>query len=235
MMPWFNVDDGLSSHPKTRAAGLPAIGLWTVAGSWASHYLTEGYVPEWFVVSWPQGKRLAAALVSAGLWHEADGGWQFHQWEERNRTKEEVETDRAAARARQKNYRDKRRSNGVSNGVTDSVTNAVSHTTQALPIQSEPEASNEASTTSMPRKRATRLPDDWKPTEKDTAWQHEHGIDDVTARREAEKFRDYWRAKAGRDATKIDWSATWRNWLRNVLERTPQRPGAQQSRAIWDA
>ena len=235
-MPWFNVDDGLSSHPKTRAAGLPAMGLWTVAGSWASHYLTEGYVPEWFVVSWPQGKRLASALVSAGLWHEADGGWQFHQWEERNRPKEEIEADRAAARARQKKYRDKRRTDGVTNASPNASRNGVTNATHTNTVSvTDPEASNEASTASMPRKRATRLPDDWKPTEKDTAWQHEHDVDDVTARREAEKFRDYWRAKAGRDATKIDWSATWRNWLRNVLERTPQRTGAQQSRAIWDA
>ena len=28
-----------------------------------------------------------------------------------------------------------------------------------------------------------------------------------------EMFVNYWRAKAGRDATKVDWPATWRNWL----------------------
>lgn len=27
-------------------------------------------------------------------------------------------------------------------------------------------------------------------------------------------FRDYWRAKAGKDALKADWEATWRNWCR---------------------
>jgi hypothetical protein len=28
-------------------------------------------------------------------------------------------------------------------------------------------------------------------------------------------FRDYWIAKPGKDGTKLDWFATWRNWIRN--------------------
>ena len=37
---------------------------------------------------------------------------------------------------------------------------------------------------------------------------------------EIDKFRDYWIAKAGDNATKKDWSATWRNWCRNAHERS---------------
>ncbi len=33
---------------------------------------------------------------------------------------------------------------------------------------------------------------------------------------EADKFRDYWCPKTGRDACKLDWLATWRNWMRNA-------------------
>jgi hypothetical protein len=36
--------------------------------------------------------------------------------------------------------------------------------------------------------------------------------DDV--RREAACFADHWRGKAGADARKADWEATWRNWVR---------------------
>jgi hypothetical protein len=35
---------------------------------------------------------------------------------------------------------------------------------------------------------------------------------------ETKKFVDYWRAKSGRDATKLDWPATWRNWMRRSQE-----------------
>lgn len=41
--------------------------------------------------------------------------------------------------------------------------------------------------------------------------------------RVAEKFRDYWVAKSGKDATKTDWEATWRNWVRRELEERPPR------------
>lgn len=37
--------------------------------------------------------------------------------------------------------------------------------------------------------------------------------DDV--RKEAEKFKDFWLAKAGKDARKVDWLATWRSWIRS--------------------
>ncbi len=33
---------------------------------------------------------------------------------------------------------------------------------------------------------------------------------------EADKFVDYWSARAGAGATKVDWLATWRNWCRSA-------------------
>jgi uncharacterized protein YdaU (DUF1376 family) len=36
-----------------------------------------------------------------------------------------------------------------------------------------------------------------------------------------ENFRDYWTAKAGDGATKVDWSATWRTWVRK--EKSPPK------------
>lgn len=41
--------------------------------------------------------------------------------------------------------------------------------------------------------------------------------------RETEKFRNYWAAKAGKDAAKLDWSKTWRNWLLRASESLPAR------------
>jgi hypothetical protein len=43
----------------------------------------------------------------------------------------------------------------------------------------------------------------------------------VNGRHETEKFVNYWRAKSGRDATKLDWPATWRNWMLKAAERVP--------------
>jgi hypothetical protein len=48
---------------------------------------------------------------------------------------------------------------------------------------------------------------------------------------EAAKFRDHWTAKSGRDATKHDWFATWRNWCRSdIAQRNSGRQGASPSR-----
>jgi vancomycin resistance protein YoaR len=35
--------------------------------------------------------------------------------------------------------------------------------------------------------------------------------------REAQKFRDHWCATPGAKGTKLDWPATWRNWIRREM------------------
>jgi len=67
------------------------------------------------------------------------------------------------------------------------------------------------------------------------AWFREH-CPHVDGKSETEKFRDYWRAKPGKDGRKLDWPATWRNWMRTAEDRAmprqrsngqrPQRGGA---------
>ncbi len=47
--------------------------------------------------------------------------------------------------------------------------------------------------------------------------------------REAEKFRDYWHAKAGRSAVKADWQATWRNWCRSDIAQRANGRATLQS------
>ncbi|MDK1481275.1 hypothetical protein [Sinorhizobium sp. 6-117] len=63
------------------------------------------------------------------------------------------------------------------------------------------------------RRRGTRLPDAFAP---DWDFAAGNGFGRAEAEAEFEKFRDYWRAKAGREASKLDWQATWRNWIRNA-------------------
>lgn len=63
--------------------------------------------------------------------------------------------------------------------------------------------------------RAKRLPVDWKLPEPWAAWARTERPD-VNPEVEAPKFADFWHAKAGRDAAKLDWEATWRNWIRSA-------------------
>jgi hypothetical protein len=71
--------------------------------------------------------------------------------------------------------------------------------------------------------RGTRLPDDWTPLPEVVAQMRaDHPHIDLQA--ETAKFLDYWHAKTGRDATKRDWPATWRNWIRRTAEQQPRAP-----------
>lgn len=139
-MPWFLVDDTLATHPKARKAGLAAMGLWAVAGAYAAQHLTEGHVPDWYVNSWPNGRKLAKHLVDAKLWVLAEDGWVFHQWDERPQAKKSsVEAKRAANRERQKRFRDRAHEttprNAKSNAVNNAPVTALVTPPHALPNQ----------------------------------------------------------------------------------------------------
>lgn len=74
-------------------------------------------------------------------------------------------------------------------------------------------------------KRGSRLPADWQPSPALLTWAQEK-FPDVDLDTEADKFRDFWIAKPGQGGVKLDWNATFRNWIRNAYERaTKTRSG----------
>jgi hypothetical protein len=67
---------------------------------------------------------------------------------------------------------------------------------------------------SAQRSQGSRLPADWRPSEILEAWAFKERPDlDIAI--VVEKFRDYWTAKPGRAGAKLDWGATFRNWVRD--------------------
>lgn len=77
-----------------------------------------------------------------------------------------------------------------------------------------------------PASRGSRLSQDWKPSPDNFDEGRAIGLTEVEIAKEVKVFRDYWVAKAGKDAVKIDWDATWRNWLRRTAERLGRAPPA---------
>lgn len=104
-MPWFKVDDTFPHHAKVLAAGNAAVGLWTRAGAWSMQQLTDGFVPS-HVVRTMGSTAEARRLVSAGLWTNVDGGYQFHEWDQRQPSRDAVLTQRQADAERQALSRD---------------------------------------------------------------------------------------------------------------------------------
>lgn len=78
---------------------------------------------------------------------------------------------------------------------------------------------------------ATRIPKDWAMSPEFleagqaifSGWEPEHFA------AVADQFRDYWLAKAGKDALKVDWLATWRTWLRRETTRPTLPPIVQMA------
>lgn len=140
-----------------------------------------------------------------------EGGWlilNYVKYRELVQTKAQSHAERQRKYRERLNERDRRVTSDAS--VTQSVTSDAEAEAEA---KAEKKQDQELVPHSA-KSRAARLPKDWQPTDELLRWA-EDARPDVDAKTEAEKFRDYWHAKAGRDACKADWPATWRNWIRN--------------------
>lgn len=81
---------------------------------------------------------------------------------------------------------------------------------------------------STKKSNGTRIPDGFEP---DLRWAEENGLIPSQAIFEASQFKDYWTAKAGAAATKKDWPATWRTWVRNSVQRQASKPSYQKPKS----
>ena len=79
--------------------------------------------------------------------------------------------------------------------------------------------------------RGERLSADWTPTADQLAWASKERPD-LSPQSEADRFRDYWLAKPGKDGVKLDWDATWRNWIRNARPALSGFTNAQPKRRL---
>lgn len=73
-------------------------------------------------------------------------------------------------------------------------------------------------------RRGSRLPDDFMPNSDLIGWAKEK-TPDVDLQWATDAFKDYWKSATGRTATKLDWNAAWRSWMRREQERKGGRGG----------
>jgi hypothetical protein len=138
-MPYFQVDDQFHNSKKVMA--IPArfrnraIGLWARAGSWSARELTNGQVPTEMLRSFDANVIDVVWLCEVGLWYATtamhssckvhdictasarpkllDGYVNFHDWEDYNRTADQVKQYRATNRERQRRFRENDRGSGT--------------------------------------------------------------------------------------------------------------------------
>ena len=220
-MPWFLVDDGFYDHPKADAAGDLAIGLWTRAGSYCQRYLTDGFVSDAALKKLRAKPGQIRALVDAGLWVKVDGGYRFHQYLDRNRSKVQVEADRAAAADRQRRRRSRPSDDAPESPPADSTSRRMSRRESHDPGQARPGQARYLLTL-VSRLAAGNARDGQPPAgEVIASWQELAGTDvdlDAEALAYLQRFGD-------RPAD--DERGAWLGWLRTARRRSEARPPAR--------
>ena len=86
----------------------------------------------------------------------------------------------------------------------------------------------EEANASSAKNRGTRLPDDWVLPRSWGEWAVAKGFAVERIREEADKFKDYWISKPGAAGRKLDWLATWRNWMRNANDKGTSNSGTRR-------
>lgn len=103
-MPWVAIDDLLPEHTKVLAVNdSRAMWLHICALCYSARNLTDGHVPRAIVARLVDHRRpyeLAGKLVAAGLWHEADGGYEIHDYLHYQPSRAKVIAEREAGKKR---------------------------------------------------------------------------------------------------------------------------------------
>ena len=112
-MPWAQIDDNMLDCPKAIAAGPDATDLMLRAIVWCSRHMTDGRIPKAAlpIVSGgnPKAKKRVDQLIKVG-WMVDDGeSWAIVGYLDWNRSRDEIEADRASAKARKDAYLEKAR------------------------------------------------------------------------------------------------------------------------------
>ena len=79
----------------------------------------------------------------------------------------------------------------------------------------------------MPRSngKGTRIPEPFIVDEAMKDWAVDRGFTAEWCMQQTERFINYWTAKPGKDGTKSDWRATWRNWILKAADDPPPNSG----------
>jgi hypothetical protein len=149
---------------------------------------------------------------------------------------------RSSSAIRQQRYRDRKtvteRNDSVTErnyvtaqqNVTERNETVTSYDSTVSPIYTK--IKNSKRQNSERASRGTRIDPQWSPSPTDRQAASDEGLSAPEIDREALRFRDYWAARAGSGGVKLDWPATWRNWVRSTAEKLGRLPKSQSAQAV---
>jgi hypothetical protein len=125
-MPWGRLDDRANANAKLLALSDAAWRMWGCGLIYCQFNLTNGLIPDHAIHTFGVRARnkeavaeeLCAVMVpgKGPCWHRVDGGYQVHDYLDWNDSREDIEQDRAAGRARLERFR-KRKLTRISNAL----------------------------------------------------------------------------------------------------------------------
>jgi hypothetical protein len=217
MSRWFRFYDDALNDPKVQRLSPDLFKAWVnllcLASRSGGELKSIADVAFSLRLSEVKAAAVITSLVTKGLLDKKeDGYFAPHNWD-RRQYKSDVSNERV------QRHRERHR-NGECN-VTQTVTVTPPETEQ-IQNRTKPSLRDGA------RKRATRIPDDWKPSLEDIEFAKGLGLTDSDIVRQAARFLDFWKGKSGQGGTKVDWPATWRNWVRGEAEKLGRSPPETQ-------
>jgi hypothetical protein len=230
---WFRWHHGSVNDPKfglvAKKAGArvgDVIAVWALVLELASANADRGQVDEIdhettdFLLGAEDGTtaRILEAMEGRGLLVSG----RVARWDARQPKRED---STAAERKQRQRQRDKEQTCDME-GVTPSHATSRQFTPRGEERREEeikPKAKSKAEAAP-----ASRLPADWMPSLDDARF-CEAERPDLSIDATAARFRDYWIAQPGAKGRKTDWSATWRNWVRNEKATQQARASPRQA------
>ena len=223
---FFKLDVGYLMNPKVAAVAIEspaAVLLHIAAMGYAAQHLTDGVVPLALVMRIAGATKDDAELLfkHSLLVDRHDGDAEVHDYLEHQRSASQAKRAEVAgqigAHAR---WHADRTADGNADRIAEGTAEPMRH-----PMPRERE---EREIKTAPRKRGTRIPDDFTVTDDMATWARAE-VPGVDIRWETTKFVDYWQGVPGAKGVKLDWVGTWRNWMRRQIE---SRPAATESRPV---
>jgi hypothetical protein len=248
MSGWVRVDTKFTTHPKVLDIGPLGEALWLRGLCYAGEHLTDGFVPAAFVrrMSDMDGEDVADRLLDAGLWTQAEGGYQIHEYLSWQRSRDEAadisikrsESGRKGGLQRSSNLQangkqvaSKPRKQNASKTQADTDTDTDTDTELTL-LGKESLRENQQTPPEPPKpatKRKSQVPEDWQPSEKGRDYALAKGMAAADIPHEVGKFRNHHRS---RGTLFLDIDAAWRTWSDNHAQFSRARAPNANGRHI---
>ncbi|MCW2287010.1 hypothetical protein EDF60_1661 [Leucobacter luti] len=222
MVAWFRVDDQFGTNPKVmqipRAERHACLGLWLQAGVWSAQHLTDGRIPGYMLEELGAEVSHRDRLVTVGLWQEDGDDIVFNDWADYQPSRADVMANREKERRRKEAYRLKKAGiTGQSPDGTQTDEDTGRQRVSGHPDPTRPDPARPtkevANATSTRKARGARITSDWMP-DSGLIQQMQSECPGLDLESEHKVFVDYWIAQPGQKGVKLDWAATWRNWMR---------------------